>query len=435
LHCVHARCPPGVWINYNKISPYSTKETERVEIGMKSSYKVNFAAAVAEINACPFHKHLNFKFSLEGSLETNEARFKAIDALIAERKRLEDDADSNKAAKAVSKLKSVRQKAVANNRIDLTVPAKKVVVKKTNEELLSALPQCVKTNALSTAVSLMTMPQFQSKRSVLLLSKMAKEGKSHVVGGGEGDLDFKIRDFIPSSSPTSFHPISLQSVGDLLAAASSSSSSSSSSASSSSSLPSFPHSVSSPTMCPMSSGSDSSRRSKNSTVMPSLGNPISDQESVLCDDQVSAVCPGSGSKNKRERDSNSGSNSNDRKREEGTDRGREREIETGMENEREVDRLRERKRDMIADPRNKRKRFRVIQYPLVGPPVIIPGPVPVPTPVPDPVLVPDPSQGPGTSGVEGSAPLPLPVQHRRKSPIGTSSDTGSGSRSGSGSGG
>ena len=428
-----------MWINYNKISPYSTKETERVEIGMKSSYKVNFAAAVAEINACPFHKHLNFKFSLEGSLETNEARFKAIDALIAERKRLEDDADSNKAAKAVSKLKSVRQRAVANNRIDLTVPAKKIVVKKTNEELLSAIPQCVKTNALSTAVSLMTMPQFQSKRSVLLLSKMAKEGKSHVVGGGEGDLDFKIRNFIPSSSPTSFHPISLQSVGDLLAAASSSSSSSSS-ASSSSSLLSFPHTVSSPTMCPMSSGSDSSRRSKNSTVMPSIGNPISDHESVICDDLVSAVCPGSGSKNKRERDSNSGSNSNDRKREEGTDRGREREIETGMENEREVDRLRERgrerERDTIADPRNKRKRFRVIQYPLVGPPVIIPGPVTVPTPVPDPVLVPvpDSSQGPGTSGVEGSAPLPLPVQHKRKSPIGASSDTGSGSGLGSGSG-
>jgi hypothetical protein len=420
-----------VWLSNNKISPYCNKEAERIEVGMKSAYKVNFAAAVAEINATPPDKNMNFKFALEGSLEVNEVKFKAI----AEKKRLELNAEASKAAIAVMKLKNVRQKAVVKNSTDLTANTKKVMVRKSNEELLSAIPEYVKTNALSTAVSLITMSQ--SRRGVPLSTKIAKEGKRSL-GGSEGTLDFKIRNFIPSASPSSFYPVSPQSVVDLLAM--SSSSSSSSSASSSSSLPSFPHATSSSNMFSASSGSDSSKRSMSCRMMPSQGDFASDNNSITCEAQMSAVCPVTGSISKRDRESNSGSITQDS----------EREKEMGTDSERLREKEGDRDRGTIVDSRHKRKRFQVTHYPLQGAPVIIPGPVHVPTPVPvlvpdpspglvpdpSPGLVPDLSPGLGTLGVEGSVPVALPVQYKRKSPIGTLPDAGSvsGLLSGAGSG-
>jgi hypothetical protein len=213
----------GVWINCSRISPFSTKEEERILIGMKSCHKKNFEVAVSQIKEVAtterVRKQLDFKFSFDGSLEINEIKNRKRDLLLSEKSKMEDNLAD---IKLKSKLKTVRQlslqKRKANN-AELKMMRNNALT--VSEKKAKEMPDSVKERALETATVLANMRVQAKYEASVKRSQSVDRGtgtgagaeKSHpakkaMVGVKiEEEWDFKISNFIPSQSPSSFYPI------------------------------------------------------------------------------------------------------------------------------------------------------------------------------------------------------------------------------------
>ena len=229
----------GVWLNGTHISPYCAKEEDRMAAGLKSPYKVNFQAALkemAEANSnlgvsCP--RIMDLKFQLEGSLEVSEAKNKIKEEQRAEAVRRQlalADAKAEAEENALRrKMKMARQLRVSsksgsldhadgdaklNGILNTNGSAKtKSATKLSNEDILRAIPDCVKEKAVQTAAALKAIRQkhFKHKPAKNKTDDMSESDALPVsvsVGASEEMWDFKIKDFIPSLSPTSFYPLS-----------------------------------------------------------------------------------------------------------------------------------------------------------------------------------------------------------------------------------
>ena len=186
---------------------------------MKSCHKKNFEAAVSQIKKVAtterVRKQLDFKFAFDGSLEVNEMKNRKRDLLLSEKSKEEDNlADM----KLKSKLKTVRQlslqKRRANN-AELKMMRNNTLAG--SEKKVKEMPDSVKERALETATVLANMRVQAKYEASVKRSQSVGAGagaeKSHTTKKAmmgvkiEEEWDFKISNFIPSQSPSSFYPI------------------------------------------------------------------------------------------------------------------------------------------------------------------------------------------------------------------------------------
>ena len=273
----------GVWQHYSKISPLCKNKEDRIAAGLKSYSKINFIAALTEMSLVEalsgkLIKQINFAFHLDGSFEVNAAKIKIKEDLIKEANKRENERQRkllNKSAITVlkcDKILKIAEEQLNYSQSPLEGKKKSVVRILGNEELLKSIPEEVQVLAL---------------RTVTQLYKRNHMKKNRAGGYDDEDWNFKMSDFIPSESPSSFYRIASSSSS----AASSSSSSSSTSTSSSFSSSSPSSSTSTSSFASFSSGASSS--SLSFITYNSNQNNISNGSKSSCNGKSGSAISGS----------------------------------------------------------------------------------------------------------------------------------------------
>ena len=238
LFCFLRSSSTGVWLNHHKIVAFNKNAEAKISAGLKSYCKINFQAALTEIQEYVSKNKneeiMDFSFLLDGSYETNHPKLLKKEQELRDREFIE--------AKKIRSIKKIEVVVTPTHTVDPSIEEENTSTGKTlkrswddrrsNEDMLQSIPEYVRKLAQKTAVGL-------QKRNLR---------KTSDTKGEREEWNFKMSNFIPSSSPSSLYFISSTSATSMttssaLSSSSSSSSSSYTPSSSSSSFSSFHKSI------------------------------------------------------------------------------------------------------------------------------------------------------------------------------------------------